>query len=36
MDIWMNEISNVFLYGLFPVYIAFLIYAIDFVKGIRG
>ncbi len=36
MDVWINEISDVCVYGLLPVFVAFFLYAIDFVKKIRS
>ena len=36
MDAWLNEIINVCFFGLFPVAIGFFLYAIDFVREIRG
>lgn len=36
MDVWINVISEVCVYGLVPVFIAFFIYAIDLVLKIKS
>ena len=36
MEVWINEIMNVCFSGLIPVFVAFFLYAVDFVREIRG
>lgn len=36
MDMWINEIYEVCIYGLIPVFIALFLYAIDLVGKIRN
>jgi len=36
MDMWINVISEVCLYGLIPVFVAFFLYAIELIVKIRS
>ncbi len=36
MDVWINEIMNVCFFGLVPVFVAFFLYAIEFIREFRN